>query len=47
MKGTKQQQKDQFECKVCGATDNKPRQCCGRPMEKINPEHEYSDSEPI
>ena len=28
--------KDQYKCESCGATSDKSKDCCGKPMEKIN-----------
>jgi len=28
-------QKDQYKCEPCGATADKPKDCCGKPMKKV------------
>ena len=28
------EQKQEYECEVCGATSDKPKSCCGQPMKK-------------
>jgi len=28
------EQKQEYECEICGATSDQPKSCCGQPMKK-------------
>jgi hypothetical protein len=30
-------EKQGYECEACGATSDKPKSCCGKPMKKRSP----------